>query len=77
MEFIVHEGFLRKKCFSFNDLFLIFNGARVKLKKLLSPTKKPYVMSQSPKIFNTPAISDIFLTPTLNMVLTAIMFDSF
>ena len=77
MEFIVHESFLRKKCFSFYDLFLLFNGARVKLKKLFSPTKKSYVMSKSPKIFNTPAISNTFLTPTLNMVLTAIMFDSF
>ena len=77
MKFIVQDSFLRKKCFSFYSLFLMFNGARVKLQKLLSPIKKHYVMSQSPKIFSTPAILDIFLIPTLNMVLTAIMFGSF
>ena len=73
MEFTVHDSFLGKK--SFYSMFLIFNGARVKLQKLLSPIKKHYLMSQPPKIFNTPAILDIFLIPKL--VLTAIMFGSF
>ena len=75
MEFTVHDSFLGKKSFSFYSLFLLFNGVRVKLQKLLSPIKKHYLMSQLPKIFNTPAILDIFLIPKL--VLTAITFGSF
>ena len=72
MEFIVYDNFLRKKCFSF-----IFNVVRVKLQKFLSPIKKHYFMSQSPKIFNTPAILDIFLIPTLNAVVTVTIFGLF
>ena len=73
---IVHDNFLRKKCFSFYSLRLIFNVARVKLQELLSPIEKHDVISQSPKIFNIPAILDIFLISTLNTVLTAIIFGS-
>ena len=47
--------------------------ARVKVQQLLSPIKKHYVMSQSPKIFNKPVIFNIFLIPMLNTVLTAIL----
>ena len=77
MEFIVYDNFLREKCFSFYSLCLIFNVVKVKLQKLLSPIKKHYVMSQSPKIFNILAILDILLIPTLNMVLTVTIFGSF
>ena len=77
MEFIIHDNFPRKKCYSYYSLRLIFNVASFKLQELLSPIKKHCVMSQSPKIFNTPAILDIFLIPTLNTVLTAIISGSF
>ena len=77
MEFIVYDNFLREKCFPFYSLCLIFNVVKVKLQKLLSPIKKHYVMSQSPKIFNILAILDILLIPTLNMVLTVTIFGSF
>ena len=40
MEFIVHDNFLGKKCFSFYSLCLLFKVARAKLQKLFFTNQK-------------------------------------